>query len=222
MLVRLAVMLLLVAAAAVLGELLQSITQLGAWDRAGVTAVSFATGPAAAHLAAFIDLALGPRSAPFVALAAIAPLVLLVPRLRRTGEVLRIALLVVVPWGAAVVLKFVVQRPRPDAALSALDTIPTPVSFSYPSGHTAIAAALCCAVLLSVRLHRGRWLVVALSVLTIGATGWSRVALGVHHPGDVLVSALLIPALAVLLAGVLDAVGSTRSDSAASAPPATT
>lgn len=74
-------------------------------------------------------------------------------------------------------LKRLVNRERPDAT----PLIRCPDRFSFPSGHATAALA----VALSYGLA---W--PALGPLFVSAAvvvGWSRVALGVHYPGDVLV-----------------------------------
>lgn len=78
-------------------------------------------------------------------------------------------------------LKRVVNRERPDATA----LIRCPDRFSFPSGHATAALA----VALSYGLA---W--PALGPLLVCAAvivGWSRVVLGVHYPGDVLVGQLI-------------------------------
>ena len=121
--------------------------------------------------------------------------VLLVTRSWRV--VLRVGIVLAVPWSCADVLKLVVRRPRPDSSLLQPLIVPDPATYSYPSGHTAFAAALCCALLLVVaRRSWGRW-GIAVGLLVVITTAWSRVYLGVHYPTDVLASALLVPVVAV-------------------------
>ena len=105
--------------------------------------------------------------------------------------------LLVVPWPRAIsiraalaltishllvqALKRMVNRERPDATA----LIRCPDRFSFPSGHATAALA----VALSYALA---WpglapLLVPAAVLI----GWSRVALGVHYPGDVLIGQLI-------------------------------
>ncbi len=89
--------------------------------------------------------------------------------LRATGSV-------VIAHGVSVVLKRLVRRRRPsDLRVRVLDT--TPSDWSFPSSHAAstTAAAVAYANLLG---HRWPWVVVPAMMA-------SRVALGVHYPGDV-------------------------------------
>jgi membrane-associated phospholipid phosphatase len=82
-------------------------------------------------------------------------------------------------------LKLVFSRDRPpvgDSGLTAL--IELPDSASLPSGHAA--GAMCAAVALGAFLPRTlRWTAVAVAALI----GLSRVWLGVHFPGDVVIGA---------------------------------
>jgi membrane-associated phospholipid phosphatase len=83
---------------------------------------------------------------------------------------------------AAAVLKQVIDRPRPTAAL--LDRVPREVvdGPGFPSTHTTIAVALATVVVLVAGDRRAvRWAAVGLAVLTAAA----RMHLGVHWPLDV-------------------------------------
>jgi undecaprenyl-diphosphatase len=74
--------------------------------------------------------------------------------------------------------KHAFARPRPH--LTAWLTSPTDPSF--PSGHAAGAVVV---LVLAAALITGRGLVPAMMVVAL-AIGWSRVAMGVHWPSDVL------------------------------------
>jgi len=79
------------------------------------------------------------------------------------------------------ILKRLVARPRPsDAWGRPLALVPLPDPFSFPSGHAAAATAIATTAAVA---HP--W--VAPVVLPLAAfVGYSRVALRVHHPGDVM------------------------------------
>lgn len=103
-------------------------------------------------------------------------------------------------WGATGLMKTLVQRPRPELAHP---IVATPVTFSYPSGHTAFACSLVIAVLLTVRNWRHRPMAVAAGSILVVIVAASRVYLGVHYPTDVAAAVLLTVASAALLVPLL-------------------
>ncbi|MBV6698658.1 phosphatase PAP2 family protein [Kitasatospora aureofaciens] len=90
-----------------------------------------------------------------------------------------------VGWGAQWTLKLAIGRQRP--------TFSDPVSHAggpaFPSGH-AMASAITCAVLVALVWpragRRARITACTVAVVTVLTIGWTRVALGVHWPSDVL------------------------------------
>jgi undecaprenyl-diphosphatase len=81
---------------------------------------------------------------------------------------------------AVEIVKHIVHRPRPPLA----DRLAVENSFSMPSAHASGTMIAGLALVAALRLGRG-WTAAAL--LFAAAIGWSRVALAVHWPSDVLV-----------------------------------
>jgi undecaprenyl-diphosphatase len=83
-------------------------------------------------------------------------------------------------------MKLAGERPRPERARLGVPEsrwVGMPSSASFPSGHSASAAAFCVSV--GVLVPRLRWPLRAAAT----AVAFSRVYTGVHYPGDVLVGA---------------------------------
>ncbi|MCB0833154.1 MAG: phosphatase PAP2 family protein [Bacteroidetes bacterium] len=88
------------------------------------------------------------------------------------------------------------NRTRPYKALSNVHTVgSTERSASFPSGHTSAAFALAT----SASLAYPKWYVVVPSMLWAGTVGYSRMAMGMHYPTDVLVGAMLGAGCALLI-----------------------
>lgn len=83
-----------------------------------------------------------------------------------------------------------VNRERPPV----LPHIPAPDRFSFPSGHATAALSVGLGYALAFPAL-APWLVGAALLV-----GWSRVVLGVHYPGDVLVGQMIAVATVVCLA----------------------
>lgn len=116
------------------------------------------------------------------------------------------ALLGVVATQATLVaiLKALVQRARPCRCLEGVHAriFAAPTDYSFPSGHSAgsfaFAAFVAGVVLASPRAETGplasdarRWAIVALVYAFAVGVAVSRIALGVHFPGDVAAGAAL-------------------------------
>lgn len=173
------------------------ITMSPAWSTGElqVVAAVHAVGNAVFDaVAVAINVGFGTKGAVFVALAVL----LIVFAISRSWRLaLRTGVLIAVPWVIAEAVKYVVRRPRPDPSALGHMLLPSPMSFSFPSGHTAFAAALGCAVVLVLAAGRARTAAIAIAAAVVLITAWSRVYLGVHYPTDVLAAMLLVPLVAV-------------------------
>lgn len=207
---------LVVLALAAIGRLIASSPALEALDLSGIRSANSALTPLSGALAVGIDLACGPAgAAPIAALVVVGAWILT----RRLRSGFGAGVLIAVPWASAELVKIMVRRQRPDPHVLVRALVPDPPSFSFPSGHTAFAAAICCAIILLLRGRTARTAGVLLGASAVLVTAWSRVALGVHHPTDVVASIVMAPILSLLTAralsvlGVMDVLGARgRSD----------
>lgn len=83
------------------------------------------------------------------------------------------------------VVKRTVGRPRPSRSMASTALVIEPDRFSFPSGHAAAAMSV-------AFVYATAYPSLALPlVLLAGAVGMSRVFLGVHYPGDVLIGQII-------------------------------
>lgn len=149
--------------------------------------VSRAHVPVLDEAALLVDRLLGPQlGAALVLLLTVAMWVVS----RRATAALTVLGVAVGPWASAELVKLVVQRDRPDPGLLADPLIIEPHSFSFPSGHTALATGLALALIL-LAWGRRRALVIAVSGAAVAVVGLSRVWVGVHYPSDTVASVVL-------------------------------
>ena len=129
------------------------------------------------------------------------------------------------------VLKRIVARVRPCGCLEGVTArvFDAPTDFSFPSGHAAGSFAFCVFIAIvlvratttseDVTDPRRRWLRragAALLVLLAVGVGLSRIALGVHFPGDVLAGAALGTTVAAIGARLHLAAAASSADAAPS------
>ncbi|MFG2602304.1 phosphatase PAP2 family protein [Streptomyces sp. NPDC048514] len=113
-------------------------------------------------------------------------------RARRTGAAdavtaLAVPVVVIAAYAVDMGVKLIVREDRPCQSLHArtLEACPAPGDWSFPSNHTALAAAAAVAlVFVSRRLG-------AVAVVAALAMGASRVWVGAHYPHDVLAGAMV-------------------------------
>lgn len=115
-------------------------------------------------------------------------------RAKLTGQSLLLALLVntIILTG----LKHLVNRERPFVSNSLIQKLSTGGSPSFPSGHTADAFLIAFGLSMMTRPANSRLIFVWLWALVVG---YSRMALGVHYPSDVLGSVLIAFTSAIVI-----------------------
>lgn len=90
-------------------------------------------------------------------------------------------------------VKRTVNRRRPSLREATASLVPEPDKFSFPSGHSCAAMAVCFAY--AIAFPALAIPLIALAVLV----GASRVFLGVHYPGDVVIGQAIAIATALLI-----------------------
>ncbi|MEP7194237.1 MAG: phosphatase PAP2 family protein [Actinomycetota bacterium] len=150
-------------------------------------------------LARFVNVGFGPLVAPVLLLAGCA-----IAWRRSHFAAVGVAALTIIGWLSVEVGKVLVHRMRPPAATVHALVVETRPD-SYPSGHTAFAAALVFAVaatmLLAHHPTRTVWLVGIPFIVMVAA---SRLYLGAHYLSDVIASAVFAAGtvlIAVAIAG---------------------
>ncbi|MFF8186033.1 phosphatase PAP2 family protein [Microbacterium sp. NPDC016588] len=154
---------------------------------AGVNGVHSGFFDVVAHT---VNVGLGPTGAVIVLAVALA---VVATATRSFPAVVRALVQISVPWALVDLVKIIVQRPRPSSAALPFPTGVDPVTFSYPSGHTAFAAALATWVVLSTA-GRTQVTLSILGAVFVVVTAWSRMYLGAHYPLDVTASIILVSA----------------------------
>lgn len=105
-------------------------------------------------------------------------------------------------------VKRLVARVRPCNCLASIRVVDAPTDFSFPSGHSAGSFAFLVFVAVvvvkttprsaSTRERLARRIAALMAVVLASLVGLSRIALGVHFPGDVLAGAILGTLVAAL------------------------
>lgn len=117
-------------------------------------------------------------------------------------------LAVLLAWLVARGLSAAWPSPRPFALGLGHQGLAHKATASFPSSHASVAFAFGLALWARWPWRLGRWLPLLMAVLV----GWSRVALGLHFPVDVLAGALVGALGWGLAAGTVRAVSYNRQD----------
>jgi undecaprenyl-diphosphatase len=113
----------------------------------------------------------------------------------RRADAVRFGAVVAVVFLVNPVLKLLIDRPRPTVRPSPEDLS----VLSFPSGHAAGSAVVAGALVLLVRSRRWRpWAALA-GAAAVAVVGFSRVAIGVHYPSDVVGAWLWVAAWLLLV-----------------------
>ncbi len=91
------------------------------------------------------------------------------------------------------VIKRNVVRVRPAERVQLISHVALPDKFSFPSGHSA--AAMSVAFIHAFTFHSLAWPMLGIATIV----GFSRVRVGAHYPGDVLIGQLIAIATGVLV-----------------------
>ena len=106
-----------------------------------------------------------------------------------------------------IILKLIFERARPDL----WDQLVVETSFSFPSGHAMISAALALSVIYIFWSTRYRWIAFWAGSLFILVIGFSRLYLGVHYPTDILAGWIVSAAWLCIVIIVVNSKGSLAS-----------
>ncbi|WP_342645147.1 phosphatase PAP2 family protein [Mucilaginibacter sp. CSA2-8R] len=87
-----------------------------------------------------------------------------------------------ISMGTTTLLKLIFKRRRPFIRNVKVIPIYEPTRYSFPSGHTSSSVATATALSMAYP----KWYVIVPAFAWAGATSYSRMYLGVHHPTDVL------------------------------------
>lgn len=104
----------------------------------------------------------------------------------RLRESLQTTGALVITAGGVYALKYTLQRKRPYMEHSRYQPYEWAPSPSFPSGHTALAFSTATSLSLEYR----KWYITVPAFLWAGGVGYSRMHLGAHYPGDVLMGIL--------------------------------
>jgi undecaprenyl-diphosphatase len=96
--------------------------------------------------------------------------------------------MVAITWIPSDIVKILVSRPRPEAALLTHPFVPAQVDASYPSGHTVFITAFVIALLFVLRGTRWMPVGVVLGVIAVLGVATAVTIDAVHYPTDTVAS----------------------------------
>ena len=103
-------------------------------------------------------------------------------RLKQYANLLMLSLSLLGASATGWILKYLIQRPRPDEMYQMVQTY----GASFPSAHSVYAAVVCGSIMFIFRKHRQVKLIYLGALLWFLSMGISRVYLGAHFPTDVI------------------------------------
>ena len=103
-------------------------------------------------------------------------------RLKQYANLLMLSLSLLGASATGWILKYLIQRPRPDEMYQMVQTY----GASFPSAHSIYAAVVCGSIMFIFRKHRQVKLIYLGALLWFLSMGISRVYLGAHFPTDVI------------------------------------
>lgn len=127
-------------------------------------------------------------------------IILLARRDLRTASTF--AVTVAATWLSTAVLKAIVHRPRPDAALQLFPYHPVQLDSTYPSGHAAFITVLVIALIALFAAGATRKVAAIVGAIVIAIAAFLLTVDGVHYPTDVLASIIWVVAVAPLVRAV--------------------
>ena len=183
--------------------LILQASDMHAWDRSLFLWINLdAQSPAA-----LVSLAVvASRWLPAVGVAGLVLALLLGPR-RWRRAVLSMAAAMALAWLGASLIKQGVTSPRPFALGLGTDWLGHSSSNGFPSSHASVATAFAVSALLSGWAPAARWALALAGLLVC----WSRIAVGVHFPSDVMAAMLLGTFCAVAVQGTARWLSARRS-----------
>lgn len=139
-------------------------------------------------------------------------LVVVVTRVSRSLSVgLTAGLTTGLSWVSSDIVKYIVDRPRPDYALITHQIGATDVDPSFPSGHVVFISSLTVALLLLLRDSKHRYWVWVPGLVAAVAVSFARMYVGAHYPDDVLSAAIYGIFGSVLVFPILTWIASSTS-----------